>query len=292
MRRYAPQENLSFDNDDDHYDPNYRPGYDHDDYDDYDRRQPESDRYNDPRYNYDNRGYSDSRENLDRDPYRRNPPRNDPDPPRPPRPTSYNRSPVDEYKNGNIPPQNQERYHPEDYMPPRNQDRYYPDDNRRLMPPNSDGYYPPDNRTLNAPNPDRERYYPSESRPPLNQGQYYPEDNRRPNPPPMNVPKPKPSSPLSHAPDYVDPKYGQRPAYNFGFGTGAPLGLKPVSPPPSYKESSRFVPSFQANDNHPAVYSISQQPPLEMKQTQYEPREHNYRRSLIANKGPRSAYSK
>ena len=280
MRRYAPQENLSFDDDGDHYDANYRPQYDRYDQNE---RQPDRGRYNPE--SYDNRGYADSRgENLDRDYYReihRN------EPPRPTHPVSYNQSPEDNYhRKSNILTPNQGRYDRDEYTRPEEFRRH--EENRRPQ----EFRRPDENRRPEEFRRSDENRRPEEVRRPV--------ENRRPEPqvpapnPTLNEVVKKPSSPLSHSPDYVDPRYGQRPAYDFGFAPGTQLGLKPVSPPSSYKESSSFVPSFHPNDNHPAIYAISQ-PPLEMKppSVHYEPRDqNNYRKSLIANKGTRSAHVK
>ena len=83
-------------------------------------------------------------------------------------------------------------------------------------------------------------------------------------------PKP-PKAPLSNEPDYVDPKYGQRPVYDFGFGTGKKLGLTPSTPPPTYTETAPFVPKSEQSERAQEPLTVSstvnpsmQTPQLEM----------------------------
>ena len=96
-----------------------------------------------------------------------------------------------------------------------------------------------------------------------------------------------PRTPLSHSPDYVDPKFGKRPVYDFGFGAGQKLGLRPSTPPPTYNESAPYFPGTSEKgtvDEPKSVYTISQQelqqaPPSRDGQRRVEDNQSMYRRN-------------
>ncbi len=151
-----------------------------------------------------------------------------------------------------------------------------------------------DNQNWQAP-PPATRYPEYEGRQSSQTSRYPDHEDRRAPPRDLRISSHQPDSramemqriktPLSNSPDYVDPKYGQRPVFNFGFGSGQTLGLRPSTPPPTYVESAPYIP--QTGDRQREnVYAISdpnyKEDPLYRKREGREPtpqqmRQPNYR---------------